>query len=151
MSKYDINLIKLAYSLLPGILRTGSIKALVRVLLNSLNVTLTAFKRYRIDVLKQMTFTGQVFSLERMLEYYVGLSEVRIEDGGIVEGLYFYQTEENKPVLFPTVYFTDSKTWTMDGFIVHCPIGTDDRLDKIEYLLDRHKFAGTKYRVVFDL
>jgi hypothetical protein len=69
-----------------------------------------------------------------------------------VDGLYFYRTEEQKPVYFTPVYFTDSNTWTMGVFIVHCPASeySKDNEDKIKRLLDRYKFAGTRYKTVFD-
>jgi hypothetical protein len=149
--KYRINLIKLGYSLLPHVLRQESIKAMIQVLFGRLNGILSLFYAYRNKILKQLEYNGQVFSLENMLKYYARLSNVFIEDGGIVSGLYFYNTEEQKPVMFGTVFFTDSSTWSMGEFIVHCPTGEDLKLPQISYLLDKYKFAGTKYKILFDL
>jgi hypothetical protein len=152
MGKYNIKLLKLSCSLLPNVLRTYGIKSIIKVFLSPLNGILTMFQSYIKDKEKQLSFSSQVFSLERMIEYYAGFGngEIAITDGEIIEGLYFYRTEEQKPVYFPTVYFSDSATWTTGGFIVHCPVGADDKLDKIKYLLNRYKFAGTQYKIVFD-
>lgn len=152
MSKYKLKIIKVACSLLPSIMRTRSIIELLRVLLEPLNYIQSQFKEHTEKVSEHMNYTSQVFSMEEMIKHYLNI-EIEITDGEIVEGLYFYNTEELKPVYFPTVYFTDSKTWIMRSFIVHCPISIEtdnDKINKIKRLLDMYKFAGTTYTLVYD-
>jgi hypothetical protein len=157
MSKYKLKTIKVACSLLPSILRTRSIIELLRVLLEPLNYIQSQFKEHTEKVAEHIKYTSQVFSLEEMIKHYLKI-EVEITDGEIEAGLYFYNTEELKPVYFPTVYFTDSKTWTMGSFIVHCYLSdfqingimNQDKINKMKRLLDMYKFAGTTYTIVYD-
>lgn len=154
---YDVDLIKLSEMLLPPTLRKKKFFAFLQVMIYPFKLLLEKLISFQKDATLILTVSGQVISLERVLNelFYSGkdiyLTDVPLED------FYLYNDDETGKGL---IMYNDAEVgetvWRNDGegrfngdFIVNVPFYLKTEEQKIRNILDRYKVTGRKYIIKY--
>lgn len=161
---YNIDFEKLISDLLPAFLRKNRMLAWLQVLLTPLQNLYNAFLSYRAGTAYSINFTGQVLSLEYLLNdtYFDDgtLKLIYILDGERREPVYVFQQLENTPAYFynegedyDPVYLYNSNEPTGYDFVVWVPFAFNFPPDKpLAYLIglvNKHKAAGFQFEIQY--
>lgn len=160
---YNVDFIKLARLLLPPMLRTKKLFALLCVLISPLLYVYSLFTDYRKRVTKRLNMSGQVLYLEKVLndEFYLSKQEIYIT-GVKHPVLYLYKKGEQQSIAFlykqemegNKVYVKEESEGNYSGdFIVYVPsfLNSDSYLNTIRTILNYYKPAGRSYKIeVYD-
>lgn len=161
---YNIDFSKLISDLLPAFLRKNRMIAWLEVLLTPLQTLYNAFLSYRSSTAYSINFTGQVLSLEYLLnDTFFGNGTYKliyITDGERREPVYVFQQLENIPAYFHNVgevydpvYLYNSDEPTGYDFVVWVPGAFNFPPDKpLEYLIglvNKHKAAGFQFEIKY--
>lgn len=163
MSKYDINIAKLAIQLLPMCLRGNRMKAFVKAIAEPLRYMKEYFEAFRKSKDYRLTHNSQVCYLQAALNdrFDPLLRGVEILDGdGSNEGvilhkrsennpLNIYERQEEKPVIMYQRNFGGSRSIT---FQVKVPrrLSLNDRLSEYEVsaVVNEYKLASMRYKII---
>lgn len=161
---YNINFSQLISDLLPAFQRKQKMLAWLEVLLTPLQSLYNSFLTYRNTTAYSIGFSGQVLSLEYLLnDVYFDDGTVRliyIEDGERQEPLYVFQQLENQAAYFHNdgedydpVYLYNSDEPTGYDFVVWVPFAFNFPPEKpLEYLIslvNKHKAAGFQFEIKY--
>lgn len=158
---YEIDFLKLINQLLPSFLRKAKMRAWLEVVLAPLQNRYNAFLSHREEVIFDVSVTGQVRSLEFMLNkifYEDGhILKIYISDASRNPQVYLFQnTETHEPVyLYNTneqydgLYVFNTYDSPGSDFTVWVPDSLLFDLNYMRALIDRHKAAGFKYSIKY--
>ena len=163
MSKYDINIAKLAIQLLPMCLRGNKTKAFVKAFAEPLKYMKESFEAFRATKDYRLTHNSQVCYLQAALNdrFDPLLRGIEVQDGdGNNEGviiykrsedkpLTIYEIEEEKPVIMYQRNFGGSRAVT---FKVKVPrrLSLNDGLSEYEVsaVVNEYKLASMRYQII---
>lgn len=163
MSKYDINIAKLAIQLLPMCLRGDKMKAFVKAFAEPLRYMREYFEAFRKSKDYRLTHNSQVCYLQAALNdrFDPLLRGIEILDGdGNNEGvilhkrsennpLNIYERQEEKPVIMYQRNFGGSRAIT---FQVKVPrrLSLNDRLNEydVSAVVNEYKLASMRYKII---
>ena len=167
---YRIDINKLAEQLLPPILRTPLLLAILRVLLSPIATVLTLFSTYRQNVNDALCINSHVLPLEAAMNKACQTDAIYIESVNYPKDIYIYHESEHQPATYiykeaeentPCHLYPEHQPQPDVNFRVHVPPDrctdltsrdADDYgwlyLDRIRAILDRYKPAGTAYEIV---
>lgn len=156
MSKYTLNINKLAFSLLLFPLRSNTVKAFIQVLCTAFYGVKARFTGYKADCDKALSFNSQVVYVEAALNYYLSeylSSRITVTDNAAVtKPISVYPREEQKPVI-TTFYVKPRANWGFRPFTVTVPSdlqGNINIINRVNAIVQRYKFLGTKYIIVYE-
>lgn len=156
MSKYDLNIKKLALSLLPFSLRSETVKALIQAFIFPFFGIKCRFDTYRRETDKALSFTCQVFSIEAALNYYLSdyLSTPATvnDDNENIEAVLVYPELEEKPVITDFVVYPEA-LWGYYPFTVTLPAdlqGNIEIINRVKAIVNKYKMLGTKYIIEYE-
>jgi hypothetical protein len=154
---YKINFFTLAAWLIPKPDRTEVFIILVKAALYPLIFVYNSFLKYRKAKIYQLTITGQVCYLERLLNdrYDSSLRRIRIDDAIWHLPWFLFQEAENKPEYFfregennPVWLYTEGEAGiALDDFVVFVPASIIFEMAEMRELLNSFKLFGTKYKI----
>lgn len=100
---YQFDWKRLAFELLPVVLRKPRLMAVVEACVSALIAVRARFMNFKLDVEYDLTITPQVCYLESMLNDHFDYSErrIRIVDGISYDAVLLSLDEEAKPVMLP--------------------------------------------------
>lgn len=165
ISRYTINFDTLAKTLLPFALRRSRIVNLLHCIHAPLRTMYADFTRFRTEKEYRLAHSGQVCSLEKVLNDSSPVSGIYITDGVYTEDVLLpadgSSEYANYQVYFPAdandteqVYIGTGGTF-FDGsadFIIHFPVALQssnytDAMNKLIALADMYKLAGKRYEI----
>jgi len=158
---FNINFPLLIRWFLPRRLRMLRMIAWLTVLCRPVVRLYSDFKRFRKDVIYQLTITPQVCYLERMLNdrFDFTLKRIYIDDAIWMQPLYIYQDDELKDEFLyqesedkPIFLWTDSEAGEdRDDFVVFVPKALMGLVNvgEMTSLLKKYKLAGTHFKIEF--
>lgn len=170
MSKYDVNIGKLAVQLLPMCLRGGILKAMVRAFATPLQYVSDAFEALREVEDYRITHNGQVCYLRAALndKFDPMLRGIDIVDGdGDYDGIIIHTRSEDEPLSIHkritnnpvTVFKRNFGGSRSVSFKVRLPrrFDTSDRPDiepridlyELNATINKYKVAGMRYEVIY--
>lgn len=154
---YTINFNKLALWLVNKANRKDRFLLLVKAILYPLINVHNSFSFYRKAKIYQLTITGQVCYLERLLndKYDFTLRRIRIDDAVWHLPWFVYREPEEKPQFLYTesegktryVYTEGEAGEVKDDFVVLVPLDIFFILDEMRSVIDSYRLAGTKYTI----
>ena len=158
---YSINFTTLIANLLPHFLRKDKMLAWLYSLLSPARYLFAEFLLYRDKKLYEARITGQVNSLEWMLndKFYSdgGLRNIYIHDADFEEEIYIYNTYEleAKTYLFNTSESAEDNLCVYNAaeaigsanFIVYVPVLLAFDIDYMTSLLNKFKLAGPTFEI----
>ena len=161
MSKYNVNIAKLAIQLLPMCLRGNRMKAFVKAFVEPLKYMKDSFEDYRATKDYRLTHNSQVCYLQAALNdrFDPLLRGIKILDGdgnneGIIlhrrsedQPLTIYERQEEKPVVMYQRNFGGSRAVT---FKVQVPHRMSNRLSEYELsaVVNEYKLASMRYEII---
>ncbi len=157
MAKYDLNIKKLAFSLLMFPLRSNTVKALIQVLCVAFYGVKARFNSYKNTCDTALSFNSQVVYIEAALNHYLAehlSSRITVtDDVATAEPIVVRVREEQKPVV--TMFLIKARAyWGFRPFVVSVPIALEDNVDvmnRIHAIVQRYKFLGVKYVIKFKI
>ncbi len=159
---YNIDFAKLIKQLLPSFLRHPMQQSWLRTLLHPLSLLHSAFITWRSKVDFRLSISGQVRSLEYMLNktYYGdgGIKLIHISDSGRIISSYLYNAAEGQPLYIQNrdepsagmpaqVYLFNRSEPRGYDFTVWVPSTLEFNINHMSGLLNRHKAAGFSYEI----
>jgi len=155
---YDIDFEKLVIHFLPVGLRKSKMIAWLRSLVKPVSNIHRQFVNYRRDAIYKIEHTPQVYSMENVLNdaFDVQLRRIRIGDGAYRDGVYFYNPNENKPVLFynpeensPVHFYDGAQLFSLDtDFVVSVPFELSDAQEiRMRSLIDFYRLPDKTYNI----
>lgn len=156
MSKYDLTIKKLAFSLLMFPLRSNTLKALIQVLCAAFYGVKARFTGYKADCDMALSFNSQVVYIEAALNYYLAeylSARITVADNATVaEPIIVQARAEQKPVI--TTFFIKARAyWGFRPFVVTVPAdlqGNVNIINRIHAIVQKYKFLGTKYIITYE-
>lgn len=156
---YKFDPFKFASDMLPPILRSKVLLAILRAILTPLRRLLDRFSRFRGDVHRRINTTGQTYSLEAALnnKYQLSRGTIYITDTDDKQ-LYLYFTSEGRtPVHLrlpkepqdPLFLGYKNEGKHSADFIVHVPSFLRGEEEEIRRLITYYKPAGRTYKIEF--
>ena len=156
MSKYDLNINKLAFSLLPFPLRSETVKVFTQAFVSAFYGVKCRFDTYRRECDIALSFTSQVFSIEDALNYYLAdylSAPAKVtDDNENIEPVLSYPELEQKPIITDFLVYPEAR-WGYYPFTVTVPADLQTNteiLNRIKAIVDRYKMLGTKYIIEYE-
>lgn len=148
MSKYELNFRKLIVQMLPFSLR-GNLVDFLEVLISPLKKLYYKFLTFKQDNEKLLSFNAQMPRLQGLLNNYFGTSSIYIEDAlyNELDGVWENLEYKPKEIGFWGIIGKDEIGY--DGFRVYVPVVLKEKEDVIISLINRYKFAGTSYKIIW--
>lgn len=156
-NNYTWDFTKLITYLLPSFLRKAKQVAWLKALCAPTNTIHTAFTTFTTEKIYEQNFTGQVISLERLLNDTFDNSMRRIYlSEGNREELFVFNSGEgfaagNESFVFvgsgtgeQNIFLGDNSTLLYD-FVVNIPTGLSYDSARLNALIRKYKLAGKKY------
>lgn len=163
---YRADFTELARQLLPPVLRSGVMMALLRVLMVPIRYVFGLFDAYRATVVRRLDITANVQYLEKVLndEFFLNEREIYIESGDVARRTALYFAHEGQEPAYvggtaPLVLRHPDDVPAGDSFIIYVPsfLCTSLNADEDKYggenlrtiinLLNFYKPAGRTYRI----
>ena len=155
--KFDTD--RFAEQMLPPLLRSKVLLALLRAILRPLRRLLLEFRRFRDNVRQRLNITGQTFSLEEALRRKYGLpyGAIYVTDTKDKQIYLFYDNEARELLYLRKVLeaqtpvfisFSDEGKHDAD-FIVHIPSFLKSEEEEIRRILEIYKPAGRTYKIQY--
>jgi hypothetical protein len=159
---YNIDFAKLIKQLLPSFLRSTKLQAWLQTLLHPLYLMYVEFLSWRSKIDFRLSITGQVRSLEYMLNktYYSdgNVKLIHISDSGRIISSYLYKAVEGQPLYIQNrdepsagmpaqVYLFNRGEPRGYDFTVWVPSSLEFNINHMKGLLNRHKAAGFSYEI----
>lgn len=167
---FNSDLYKVGQLLLPASLRQTNVIAWMKVFLSVIKSLMATFTGYRSEQLFFIAHNSQIIYLEHILNYrfnpdgnlmdadYVG-NGIYIEDGGVSDDVYIYNTRENaddtflhnsSEAPFTEVYLYNNAQFTpWTGFIIWVPDTFTIDENELKALVNRLKLAGKEYTIIY--
>jgi hypothetical protein len=152
MGKYDLNFIQMIKQVLLVSVR-GNLVEFIYVLLKPIRDIHFQFMRAKETTENKLSYNAQYPNFQRLLndEFDAELRRIQVRDsGGNIEGLLIYPNEERKPLHLGQVLIYPSYMWGYPPFLVTLPDGFQSVENRVRRILDKYKFAGTKYKIVYE-
>ena len=128
MAKYDLNIKKLAFSLLMFPLRSNTVKALIQVLCVAFYGVKARFNSYKNTCDTALSFNSQVVYIEAALNHYLAehlSSRITVTDDVATAEPIVVQQRRAKPVV--TMFLIKARAyWGLGPFVVSVPIALED-------------------------
>ena len=159
MSKFNINIAKLAIQLLPMCLRGGKMKGFIKSCAEPLKYTGDFFEDYRAEQDYRITHNGQVCYLKAVLndKFDPLLRGITIQDGdGDFDGVIIKERSEDEPLIIakrvsetPTTVFKRNFGGSRSvSFRVKLPLRLRTDLYDVNATVNKYKVAGMRYEVI---
>ena len=161
---YSINFTTLIINLLPHFLRKDKMLAWLLVILKPVILVYGSFLDYRNAKLYEAQITGQVISLEKMLNdtfhdeqsgaIPIYITDSQDQDEGVLlfnaaesetETWLFNQAEVTEP---DTMIFNSGEGQSGYGFIVYVDVALPFDRDLMVGMINKYKLAGTTYKII---
>lgn len=164
MNNYSWNLDRFVTYMLPSFLRKGRQVAWLKVLLSPVDTLNNDLVQFNADTRYALNFTGQVISLERLLndKFDNTLRRIFISDGNNTEVFLGRTGSNNLPIPEQTAYRTGAGAYTGENFTafrtsqggsnqifdfqINVPVALVYSAGKLASYLTTYKRAGKKYR-----
>jgi len=163
---YDIDYNLFIRRLLPSFLRKPITLDWLTVLVSPIVFLYNDFINFRVDILRQLSYTSQTVVFEKLLNDNADNTSRRIYIENvilIVEAAFYYQLQETTPIIDDEFsymlsegdqasdYFIEtlSETLAQVDFIVHVPTDLTDKENFLINLIDRYKLAGKRYKIEY--
>lgn len=156
---YRFDPFRFAQELLPPLLRSDVLLAILRAMLRPLGSLLERFDAYRESVRIRLSTTGQTFSLEGALaeKYQLPSGVIYITDSGDKRLFLYTQLERHAPWHLRKTDEVDEAvflSYASEGkyepdFIVHIPSFLRNEKAEIKRFIARYKPAGRSYQITF--
>lgn len=148
MSKYEVSFRKLIVQMLPLRLR-GTLVYFIEVLIRPLKSLYYKFMLFKSNNEDALSYNSQMPLLQKLLNNYLKTSDVYVEDATYIEIDGVYENLEYKPkkIGFWGVISKDEIGY--NGFVVYVPVSFRSRENAIKSLVDKYKFSGTNYSIVY--
>lgn len=158
--RYAFNILNSIISLVPHFLRGDQLILFLYVLCKPIETLHNVFLSFVVSTRMRVQYTGQVFSLEKILNDTFDPSSrgIQIVDGvGVinvylypvtanVDGPYMYNSQETAPQeIF--LYFQDSESIQQADFIVRIPLSLVYDELQLRGLVNAYKMAGKRYKL----
>ena len=166
---YTFNISKFVKQMLPPLLRSGALIALLEVMVTPLKSLYERFLSYRATTSDALNINGHVLPLEMALNKACYTDLIYIESTNTRHGTFLYHESENLPSPYlyneaegaePLILYFEADAPKDVNFIVYIPqsicTNLDDKavdafhwyyLNIVKSLLDRYKAAGTTYEI----
>lgn len=149
---FNINWNILSVELLPGMLRQPRMIRFVRVLLSPIAQLHYDWLQQRNDNIYKLSHTGQIFSLEKVLNDMLDkvLRRIYLADGDAYVRPYIYLQSENNPVYLGSLFIHSADNYQDTGvdFKVYAPQSIiDEHYYELKGLVDFYKLDVKRYSI----
>jgi hypothetical protein len=155
MNKYSLHFTRLIQILLPISLRGKEpLTAWLQVLIYPLRRVYNAFTASRQRHAEELGYNSQYPNLQRLLndQFDCQIRRIQVVDNAqSIPWRLIYPDAEHHPLMMGTVVIYPAASYGYQPFTVIVPLAVDFEIDnqkRMETLLNRYKFAGTKYIIV---
>ena len=152
MGKYDVNFIKLIKDSLIVSLR-GNLVEFTYVLIKPIRAIYFQFLEAKQANENTLSYNAQYPNLQRLLNDKEDpvLRRIKVYDSGdSIDELLIFPNEELKPIHLGQVLVHPSSRWGYNPFTVIVPNELEYLKNRIKRILDSYKFAGTKYKIIYE-
>lgn len=158
---FNINYDRLIQLLLPVHLRAERMLLFLKAMLRPLKTLYNGFLSYRQSTLRTLSHTGQVNSLEQLLNDLYSPTARGIEITDSTDNRWppaIYNHNEGQPALYlynksetapPNYLFNTIEYNLMTDFIVRIPMTTTATSDQIRSTVNRYRQAGKRYSLQY--